>query len=180
MSDALRALASTASEAQLRALHDAFAATATDGVLSARSLPRALELAGHAAVDDSLLRACRAPADSLDYAEFVRVAAACGAALGTRAAMLAAFKVFDLEARGFITQHACRTIFERMGPPGTRLHPDTADSLLELADPTGSGRVGYEALVEAVFSQHERLQQRRAVEQSAAAAVAGGGKKKKT
>jgi Ca2+-binding EF-hand superfamily protein len=177
MSAPLLALAGAATEAQLRAHADAFDALAEKGALAPAALPRALELAGYAGVDDALLRACAAPQDTLDYHEFLRVAAAVAAAVNTRAGMVAAFRAFDREGRGFVTAHACRNIFERLGPPGSRLHADTADSLLQLADPSDSGRVDYEALVEAVFGQHERLLQRRAVERSAAAAAAAGGKK---
>lgn len=173
----LLALAGAASEPQLRAHADAFRALAGDAGLPAAALPRALELAGYGGVDDALLRTCALTADPLDYAEFIRVAAVVAAAVNTRAGMLAAFRAFDLEARGYVTAHACRAIFERMGPPGSRLHVDTADSMLALADPTDSGRVDYAALVEAVFDRYESLQQRRAVEKSAAAAAASGGKK---
>ena len=104
-------------------------------------------------------------------AGFLRIATQVSGLLNSRAAMGRAFKAFDREGRGYVTAHAFRQIFEKVG--SSPLAPESVDGLLALADPSDSGRVEYGPLVDKVFTDYERLAQRRAVERSAGA----GGKK---
>lgn len=168
------AAAAASDEATLRRVLDSYHAIEKGrGFLTLADLPAALCLAGYS-VSDSQLKPVVAELSAFDYTAYLRVVARVRALTNTPEAMIAAFKAFDKEGRGFITAHTFRNIFERMGLPSSRLHCDTVDNLLALADPTDSGRVEYSAVVGTVFSQHHALQHRRAVDKSSAA---GTGKK---
>ena len=153
-----------------RALHAAFTSKQdAEGRIGANDVGPVLCLAGMATSDAELkpLLIDQGPS-TISYVSFLVIAAKVHQLLNSRAAMVTSFKAFDAEGRGFVTAHTLRQIFQVLGD--AKLSPELVDALLTVADPGDTGRVDYEALVDKIFTEYERLTQRRAVERSNGAA----------